>query len=96
MYICVLFSLFGCSFVFRLFVLVVFGFLFCWCRGLFTHNEDIVRFRCGGGVTLPVKYFWCFWGDFVLFGSTLIPFTLPISLCMSVSAREIFVPGVSS
>ena len=49
MYICVLFSLFGCSFVFRLFVMVVFGFLFCWCRGFFTHNEDIVTFRCGGG-----------------------------------------------
>ena len=49
MYICVLFSLFGCGFVFRLFVLVVFGFLFCWCRGFFTHNEDIVTFRCGGG-----------------------------------------------
>ena len=49
MYICVLFSLFGCGFVFSLFVLVVFDFLFCWCRGFFPHNEDIVTFRCGGG-----------------------------------------------
>ena len=49
MYICVLFSLFGCGFVFRLFVTVVFGFLFCWCHGFFTHNENIVTFRCGGG-----------------------------------------------
>jgi len=49
MYICVLFLLFGCGFVFRLFVLMVFRFLFCWYRGFFTHNEDIVTFRCGGG-----------------------------------------------
>ena len=46
MYICVLFSLFGCGFVFCLFVLVVFDFLFCWCRDFFTHNENIVAFRC--------------------------------------------------
>jgi len=55
MYICVLFSLFGCGFVFRLFVSVVFSFLFCWCRGFFTHNKDIVTFRCGGGE--PRSYF---------------------------------------
>ena len=61
--------------------------LFCWCCGSLPHYEDIVRFRCGGGVTLPAKCFWCFWGDFVLFWSTLIPFTLTISLYMSVSAR---------
>ena len=60
MYICVLFSLFGRGFVFRLFVLVVSGFLFCWCHALFAHNEDIVRFRCGGGVTLPAKCFGVF------------------------------------
>ena len=49
MYICVLFLLFGYDFVFSLSVLVVFDFLFCWCRGFCTHNEDIVPFRCGGG-----------------------------------------------
>ena len=49
MYIFVLISLLGCGFVFSLSVLVVFGFLFCWCRGFCTHNEDIVTFRCGGG-----------------------------------------------
>ena len=49
MYICVLFLLFGYDFVFSLLVLVVFDFLFCWCRGSCTHNEDIVPFRCGGG-----------------------------------------------
>ena len=48
MYICVLFLLFGYDFVFSLFVLVVFDFLFCWCHGFFTHNEDIVTLRCGG------------------------------------------------
>ena len=45
---CVVFVV-GYDFVFSLFVLVVFYFLFCWCRGFFTHNEDIVPFRCGGG-----------------------------------------------
>ena len=43
------FLLFGYDFVFSLSVLVVFDFLFCWCRGFCTHNEDIVPFRCGGG-----------------------------------------------
>ena len=63
-------------------------FLFCWHGGSPAHNVDIVRFRCGGGVaTLPTKSFSCFLGDFVLFWSTLIPFTLPISLYISVSAR---------
>ena len=41
--------LFVCGFVFSYFVLVAFYFLFCWCRGSCTHNEDIVPFRCGGG-----------------------------------------------
>ena len=36
--ICVLFLL-----------LVVFGVLFYWCHGFFTHNEDIVPLKCGGG-----------------------------------------------
>ena len=49
MCICALFSLFGCAFIFSLFMLVVFGFLFCWCRDFCTHNEDIVTCRCGGG-----------------------------------------------
>jgi len=49
MYICLLFSLFGCGFAFRLFMLVVLVFLFCYCRGFFTHNEDIVRSGCEGG-----------------------------------------------
>ena len=49
MYICMLFLLFGYVFVFSLSFLVVFAFLFCWCRGSCTHNEDIVPFRCGGG-----------------------------------------------
>jgi len=49
MYICVLFWLFGYVFAFSLSILVVFAFLFCWCRGSYTHNEDIVPFRCGGG-----------------------------------------------
>jgi len=48
-HISVLFLLFGCAFLFSLFMLVVFGFLFSWCHGFFTHNEDIVTFRCGGG-----------------------------------------------
>ena len=30
------------------------SFLFCWCRGFFTHNEEIVRSRCGGG-----ELCWC-------------------------------------
>ena len=49
MYIYVLFLLFGCAFVFSFSVLVVFDFLFCWCRGFCTHNADIVSVRCGGG-----------------------------------------------
>ena len=49
LYICVLFLLFGYVFAFRLSILVVFAFLFYWCRGSCTHNEDIVPFRCGGG-----------------------------------------------
>jgi len=49
MYICVLLSLFECGFVFSLSVFMVFGFLFCWCRGFCTHNVDIVTFRCPGG-----------------------------------------------
>ena len=44
-----LFLLFGYVFAFRLSILVVFDFLFCWCRGSCTHHEDIVPFRCGGG-----------------------------------------------
>jgi len=66
---------------------LAFGFLFCECCGSLPHNEDIVRFRCGGGVTLPAQFFFVFLGDFVLFWSTLIPFTLAISSYMSVSAR---------
>ena len=42
-------SLLGCAFIFNLFMLVVFGFLFCWCHDFFTHDEDIVTFRCEGG-----------------------------------------------
>ena len=101
LYFCAFFSLFGQGLRFEIYVLVyfysflvscvlynyyvlAFGFLYCECCGSLPHNEDIVRFRCGGGVTLPAK---CFWGDFVLFWSTLIPFTLAISLYMSVSAR---------
>ena len=45
---CVVFVV-GYVFVFSLFVLMVFYFLFCWCRDFYTHNEDIVTFRCGGG-----------------------------------------------
>ena len=45
---CVIFVV-GYASVFNLFVLVVFGFLFRWCRGSCTHNADIVPFRCGGG-----------------------------------------------
>ena len=63
-------------------------FIFCWHGGSLAPNVDIVRFRCGGEVAmLPTKSFSCFLSDFVLFWSTLIPFTLPISLYMSVSAR---------
>ena len=72
--------LFGC--------LVCLCFLFCWHGGSPAPNVDIVRFRCWRGVaTLPTKSFSCFLGDFVLFWSTLIPFTLAISLYMSVRAR---------
>ena len=69
----VLFSLFGCGFVFRLFVLVVFGFLFCWCGGFFTHNEDIVTFRCGGGelcLIFEIMFKFFFW----VFGSSVLYF----------------------
>jgi len=64
----------------------IFGFLFCWCCGYLTPNADIVRFRCRGGAKLPTKCFWCLWGDFVLFWSTLISYTLTISLYMSRNA----------
>jgi len=86
-YVLVYFYLFLVSCV--LYSLLCFRFWLLVLRvcGLLPHNEDIVRFRRGGGVTLPAKYFCCFWGDFVLFWSTLISFTLPISLYMSVSAR---------
>jgi len=44
LYLRVLFSVFLCFIMF-----CGFGFWFCWCYGSFTHNEDIVRSRCGGG-----------------------------------------------
>jgi len=83
-----------CTICVVLFVVFLFCFLLnslfyvlsTWCS--LAPNADIVRFRSGGGVaTLPAKSFSCFWGGFVLFWSTLIPFTLAISLYMSVSAR---------
>ena len=56
MCICVLFLL-----------LVVFGFLFCWCHGFFTHIEDIVPLKCGGGELYSCTLFHVFRGGFVLF-----------------------------
>ena len=68
--------------------LVCLSFLFCWHGGSLALNVDIVRFRCGAGVaTFPTKSFSYFLGDFVLFWSSLILFTLAISSYMSVSAR---------
>ena len=47
-------------------VYCVLCFRFCWCCGSLPHNEGIVRFRCGGGVTLPTNFiiFFCVFGGF--------------------------------
>ena len=76
MHMCVVFAIGGFWF-----------FLFCWCHGFFTHNEDIVPLKCGGGELCSCTLFHVFGGGFVLFWSTLISFTLAISLYTSVSAR---------
>jgi len=74
--ICVLFLL-----------LVVFDVLFYWCHGFFTHNEDIVPFKCGGGEPCSCTLFHVFGVVLYYFLSPLISFTSAISLYTSVSAR---------
>ena len=75
---CVVFAV-GYDFVFSLSVLVGFDFLFYWCRGFCTHNEDIVPFRCGGGESRSYflqkviknskknSFLWFFWEFCIIF-----------------------------
>jgi len=72
---CVVFVV-GYVFVFSLFVLMVFYFLFCWCRDFYTHNEDIVTFRCGDGESRS-----CFLQKVFKFNQKKILFVVFLEFC---------------